>query len=65
MKVCEEHRNEIFLNFANKFKNGSIKHNAVEFLVRLKPISIALDRIQRDNAIISDTVQVGNSYKNI
>ena len=29
-----------------------------EFLVRLKPISIALDRIQRDNPIISDTVEV-------
>ena len=31
VKVCEEHRDEIFLNIANKLKNYSIKHNAEEF----------------------------------
>ena len=58
VKVCEENRDQIHLDIANKVKNYSIKRNAEEFLVRLKPISIALDRIQRDNAIISDTVEV-------
>ena len=58
VKVCEEYRDEINLNIANKVKNYSIKLNAEEFLVRLKPISVALDRIQRDNAIISDTVEI-------
>ena len=58
VKVCEEYRDEINLDIANKVKNYSIKRSAEEFLVRLKPISIALDRIQRDNAIISDTVEI-------
>ena len=58
VKVCEEYRDEINLNIANKVKNYSIKRNAEEFLVRLMPISVTLDRIQRDNAIISDTVEI-------
>ena len=58
VKVCEEYRHEINGNIANKVKNYSIKHNAEDLLVRLKPISIALDQIQWDNTIISDTVEV-------
>ena len=63
VKVCEEYRDEINLNIANKVKNYSIKRNAEEFLVRLKPISVAWDRIQRDNAIISDTVEIWKKLK--
>ena len=37
MLFCEEYRDEINLNIANKVKNYSIKRNAEEFLVRLKP----------------------------
>ena len=51
VKVCEEYRDEINLDIENMVKNYSIKRSAEEFLVRLKPISIALDRTQRDNAI--------------
>ena len=58
VKVCEEYRHEINGNISNKVKNYSIKRNAEDLLVRLKPISIALDQIQRDNTIISDTVEV-------
>ena len=46
VKICEEYHDEINLNIANKLKNYSIKRNAEEFLVRLKPISVALDRIK-------------------
>ena len=31
VRVCEEHRDEIFLNIAIQFKNYSIKLNADEF----------------------------------
>ena len=58
VNLCEGYHDEINLNIANKVKHYSIKRNAEELLVRLKPISVALDRIQRDNAIISDTVDI-------
>ena len=32
--------------------------DAEDLLIRLKPISVALDRIHRENAIISDTFEV-------
>ncbi|KAI6649837.1 Transposase [Oopsacas minuta] len=58
VQVCEEYRDEINSNIGNKVKNYSIKRNAEDLFIRLKPISVALDRIQRENAIISDTVEV-------
>ena len=58
IQVCEEYRDEINANIGNKVKNYSIKRDAEDLLIRLKPISVALDRIQRENAIISDTVEV-------
>ena len=58
VQVCEEYRDEINPNIGNKVKNYSIKRNAEDLLIRLKPISVALDRIHRENAIISDTFEV-------
>ena len=60
VKVCEEYRHVINGNKSNKVKNYSIKRYSEDLLVRLKSISIALDQIQRDNTIISDTVEVWN-----
>ena len=53
---CEKHRGQIDTNIANK--NIGIKWNAEGFLIRLKPISVALDRVQSDTCVISETVQI-------
>ena len=39
-------------------KNIGIKRNAEDFLMRLKPISVALDRVQSDTCVISETVEI-------
>jgi len=46
------------MNIANKVKNIGIKRNAEDFLIRLKQISVALDRVQSDTCVISETVQI-------
>ena len=65
VNVCEEHHGEHFLNIANRVKNYSIKRNAEDLLVRLKPISIALDRTQSDNLLSAILCKFGNSYKKV
>ena len=57
LQVCEKHRGEIDTNIANKVKNIGIKRNAEHFLIRLEPVSVALDRVQSDTCMISDTVE--------
>jgi len=39
-------------------KNIGIKRNAQGFLIRLKPISVTLDRMQSDTCVISETVEI-------
>ena len=46
------------MNIANKVKNIGIKRNAEDFLIRLKQISVAIDRVQSDTCVISETVQI-------
>jgi len=58
LQVCEKHRGEIDTNMANKVKNIGIKRNAEDFLIGLKRISVALDRVQSDTCVISETVQI-------
>jgi len=57
LQVCEKHRGEIDTNIATKLKNIGIKRNAEDFLIRLKPIAVALDGMQSDTCVISETVQ--------
>ena len=54
LQVCEKHRGEIVINIANNVKN----RHAEYFLIGLKPISVALDRVQSDTCVISKTVEI-------
>ena len=58
LKVCEEHRDEIDRNIAAKAKDFALKRNAEDYLQRMRPIAVALDRIQSDSCNISDAVHV-------
>ena len=65
LQVCEKHRGEIDRNIANKVKNIGIKRNAEDFLIRLKPISVALDDVLSDTCVISDTSDLEGPGENI
>jgi hypothetical protein len=54
LQVCEKHRGEIDINIANNVKN----RHAEDFLIGLKPISVALDRVQSDTCVINETEQI-------
>ena len=56
LKVCEEHRGSIDSTVARKVQNIGIKRNAEDYLQRLKPISVALDKVQRDNCFMAQAV---------
>lgn len=57
LKICEENKNEIDSTIYRKVSNIAIKHAAQDYLNILKPISVALDTVQRKNATIADTVE--------
>ena len=45
-KVCEEHRDNIDGMVAKKVQDINIKRNAKDYLRRMKPIAVALDKVQ-------------------
>lgn len=57
LKICEENKKEIDSTIYEKVSNIGIKHAAQEYLRILKPISVALDILQRKNATITDAVE--------
>ena len=41
-----------------KVQNINIKRNAEDYLKRMKPIAVALDKVQSDGCKLSDAVEV-------
>lgn len=58
LTICEQNRDKIDTNIVNIVNNLGIKRSAEELLQRLKPIAVALDKIQRDSCTIADTVDI-------
>ncbi|KAM4023539.1 uncharacterized protein ACNLHF_028214 [Anomaloglossus baeobatrachus] len=58
LSICETHRDKIDANIRSKVLNLGVKRNAEDLLERLKPISIALDKMQKDTATIADATEV-------
>lgn len=58
VSVCEENRSDIDSIVYNKVTNFGIKRNAEDLLKRLKPISIALDKMQQKDCTISTAVNI-------
>lgn len=61
--VCKENNDDIDLQIARKVNDRALKRFAEDYLDRLKPISVALDKLQRDVALISDAVEVWHKLK--
>ncbi|KAI6651859.1 Transposase [Oopsacas minuta] len=57
LKVYEEHRDTINGTIAMKVQNINIKRNAEDYLKRMKPIAVALDKVQSDGCKLSDAVE--------
>ena len=58
LKLWKDHRGEIEKNIATKVKDFALKRNAEDYLQRMKPIAVALNRVQSDSCKISDAVHV-------
>lgn len=62
LKISEEHKNDIDAIVREFFLNIHLKRSAEDYLAILKPISVAIDRLQRTDATLSDVVQ---EFKNL
>ena len=58
VKVAEAHCDEIDPNIYEKVLDMDLKHQAMEYQAKMKPIAIALDKLQRNNCHLSDAVVI-------
>ena len=63
LKVCEEHRDHIDGKIAKKVRDINIKRNEEDYLRRMKPIAVALDKVQSDSCKLSEAVEVWKALK--
>lgn len=63
-KICEENRNVIDKKVYEKVTNITLKRSSEEFLLILKPIAQAVDKLQKDFSSISDAVEIWNHLEN-
>ena len=57
-QICEENLNNIDSVENNTVKNFGIKQNAEDLLKCLKPLSVAVDKIQEKNCTIAVAVHI-------
>lgn len=58
VQVCQDYAAQIDAEIFEAVNDINLMKNAVDFITRTKPISIALDRIQRDSTTIGVAVEV-------
>ena len=58
LTICEQNRDKIDNSIANIVSNLGVKRSAEELFERLKPIAVALDRIQQDRCTIAHGVEI-------
>lgn len=58
IQICEEKKDRIDKQIQNIVVNISIKRNVEDIVTQLKPISIALDKMQASKCSLSDCVQI-------
>lgn len=58
VKICEEHRNTVDMEIVKLVSNIGIKRNAEDLMARLKPISCALDLMQKENCTIARSLVI-------
>ena len=58
VKVVEEHRYEIDSDIHDMVKDFELKSRTADYLSKMKPIAVALDKLQSDKCNISDAVVI-------
>ena len=56
--VCENHSECIDKQIAAKVKDFALKHNAEDYLERMVPIAVALDKLQHSRCTLSQAVDI-------
>lgn len=56
LKICDEHQDAIDKTVQNIVSNIGLKRNVDDMINQLKPISCALDKVQKNNCTLSDCV---------
>ena len=56
--VCENHREGIDKQIAAKVKDFALKRNAEDYLERMVPIAVALDKLQQSRCTLSQAVDI-------
>lgn len=58
VQICQDHKSEIDKNIATIVNNANLVMNAQDYSSRMRPIAVALDRMQRDKTTIAVAVEV-------
>lgn len=61
--ICEEHREEISPEIARKVKDYAIKRNTEDYLQRMTPIAVALDKAQSDSCTLAQGHQIWHALE--
>lgn len=62
-KICEDHRDKIDDNVQSKVANVMLKRNVEDMIAILKPISVTLDKVQRNECPIAHAVYLWKQLK--
>lgn len=57
-KTCTENRAAIDRNIASKVQKVSLKVNVEDYLKSLKKITVALDKVQKDECTIGEVTEI-------
>lgn len=58
VQVCQDNKESVDSNIYRIVNDINITNNARDFLLRMKPIAVALDRMQRDGSTIAVAVEI-------
>lgn len=58
VKVCKDNSEEVDEEIIKKVNNKILKRKTEDYLERMKPITVALDHVQRETTLISDAVEI-------
>ena len=64
VRTCEDPEARIHEKIVTDVLNLELKRRTVEYLKILKPVAVALDRIQRDSTLISEATELWINLKN-
>ena len=65
IKICEENRDAIDKTVQQKVSNISLKRNVEDLLQLLTPISVTLDKVQKNDCTLSESVRAWKELLNL